>query len=99
MFVVRMGYPPSVQELVDAFELKSKLTGFRLLRRLELYGFIQIDDNVYRGLRIVNIPPSTEQGVPRLKASIIEACGLLRKYAGDVPEVQLALPRLQPFIF
>src|SRR5687767_6120952 len=80
-YVGSLGYPPSVRDLQDAFSLSSTREAYEVLKRLEAYGFLDVDP-VARGIRLHNLPDPKEQGVARLKLWIVEGAALLRNLAG-----------------
>jgi SOS-response transcriptional repressor LexA len=83
-YVASLGYPPTVQELDEAFGLGSKQLAHAALRRLEAYGFLDVDPGVTRGIRLVNLPPTADQGTVRLRLWLAEAAQLVE--AGTDPD-------------
>lgn len=97
--MVSIGYPPSVRELCKARGLKGTKAGYKVLYRLEAYGFLDVDPGVTRGIRIHNLPQPTEQGVARLKLWLSEGAGILRKLAPEDPKVKDYLNKISVIAF
>jgi len=59
------GYPPTVREIGETVGLDSTASTFALLRRMQRRGYIEVDENTPRGIRltgyIVDMKAITEE--------------------------------------
>jgi SOS-response transcriptional repressor LexA len=97
--MVRLGYPPSFDDVRKAFDFKKYSVVKRIFERLEAYGYLEVDKGIARGIRLHNTPPVEDLGAARLKAQLSEVCGILHRMAPDDPEVQSVIKRCLPFVF
>jgi len=61
-YILEHGYPPTLREIAEACEFSSKNSAYKLLRRLEAKGFLELVPGEARGIRLTR--PS--RGIPVL---------------------------------
>jgi repressor LexA len=102
-FQERAGYPPSIREICDQASISSTSVVNYYLDQLQEMGFIERDDRVSRGIRLVN-PPPTAYGTPitSLKQSASQAVQSLSRGVAEllrvpmVGRIQAGLPMPVP---
>lgn len=99
-FVGALGYPPTVRELMRAFDLASTADGYDVLHRLEAFGFLDVDPGVQRGIRLTGLPSTDDLAANRIRLWLVEAAALIRRLAQEEDkEAEAFLRRISSVTF